>query len=60
MEWSSFGVERGDNVCFLRLRGGFFFFFFFLLALQDAFEELSDCALAFDGVADFGGWSEEA
>jgi hypothetical protein len=54
--WSSYGVERGDNVCFLRLRGCFFF----LLALQDAFEELSDGALAFDGVADFGGWSEEA
>jgi hypothetical protein len=53
---SSFGVERGDNVCFLCLRGGFFF----LLALQDAFEELSNGALVFDGVADFGGWSEEA
>jgi len=28
--------------------------------LQHLLEELSDCALAFDGVADFGGWSEEA
>jgi hypothetical protein len=38
--------------------GGFFCVGFVLQ--QHLLDELSDCTLALDGVADFGGWSEEA
>jgi hypothetical protein len=59
MSWSSFGVERGDNVYFLCLRGGFFSFFF-QLALHHALEELGDGAFAGCDCGDFGAWGEDA
>ncbi|HWW98839.1 MAG TPA: hypothetical protein VNY74_14135 [Edaphobacter sp.] len=51
----SFGVECGDDVCLLSLRGCFF-----LLALQDALDELEDGAFAGFDCGDFGAWGEDA
>jgi hypothetical protein len=49
----SFGVERGQNGCFLFLwlRGGFF-------VLQDAHDHVGDDAAAFFWRADLGTWGE--
>jgi hypothetical protein len=52
-ERGSFGVERGQNVCFLWPRGGFFL-------LKEAHDQVGDDAAAFFRRADLGAWGKGA